>query len=61
MKKEKDKEINKEAEDWDFSEGFGGLPEDLDLKHNLGCASGRQKKKQEIKQDSENTSQQKSR
>ncbi|MGY6744989.1 MAG: hypothetical protein ACXIUQ_19820 [Cecembia sp.] len=45
MKKRKTSKIEKEqAEEWDLSEGFGGLPEDIDLKHNLGCVSDRKKK-----------------
>ncbi|WP_291780012.1 hypothetical protein [Cecembia sp.] len=45
MKKQKIAKIKKEeAKEWDFSEGFGGFPEEIDLKHNLGCASGRKKK-----------------
>ncbi|MBS9523424.1 hypothetical protein KIH41_14275 [Litoribacter ruber] len=35
------------AEEWDFSEGFGGLPDDADLTGNIGCASGRRKGKAE--------------
>lgn len=32
------------ADDWDFSEGFGGIPEDVDLTKNIGCASDGKKK-----------------
>ncbi|MDN3669162.1 hypothetical protein QWY93_07470 [Echinicola jeungdonensis] len=46
MKKKKIKNDKKqETEDWDFSEGFGGLPNDADLMKNVGCASRRKKKK----------------
>jgi|UPI0002A6D7DA hypothetical protein len=27
------------AETWDFSEGFGGIPENVSLTQNIGCAS----------------------
>jgi len=37
------------ASEWDFSEGFGGLPEDLDLTQNLGCVPERKKKPNLIK------------
>jgi hypothetical protein len=43
MKKKKEKE--EIAEEWDFSEGFGGIPEDVDLTKNIGCASNSKKKK----------------
>ncbi|GAB3658954.1 hypothetical protein GCM10028791_32210 [Echinicola sediminis] len=34
------------AEEWDFSEGFGGLPDDIELSKNIGCASnGKSSKK----------------
>lgn len=42
-KKEKIKPENL-AEEWDFSEGFGGIPEDVDLTKNIGCASSGKKK-----------------
>jgi len=31
--------------DWDFSEGFGGIPDDVDMTKNIGCASGPKPKK----------------
>lgn len=34
-----------ESEEWDFSEGFGGIPGEVDLTKNVGCASGSKKKK----------------
>jgi hypothetical protein len=37
------------ATEWDFSEGFGGLPEDLDLTQNLGCVPERKKKPNHLK------------
>ena len=27
------------ADEWDFSEGFGGIPENVSLTKNIGCAS----------------------
>lgn len=42
-KKEQPKE---EATEWDFSEGFGGIPEEVELTKNIGCASNGGKKKQ---------------
>jgi hypothetical protein len=45
MKKQKQiKDKPEYANEWDFSEGFGGIPDEIDLKHNLGCASGKSKK-----------------
>jgi hypothetical protein len=38
-KKTKKKPPEQEAEEWDFSEGFGGIPGDVDLTRNIGCAS----------------------
>ncbi|RZS95175.1 hypothetical protein [Cecembia calidifontis] len=46
MKNKKPKEKAQDfAEEWDFSEGFGGIPQDVDLTKNIGCASGGNKKK----------------
>lgn len=45
MKKQKIKVTEKEAEEWDFSEGFGGIPDDVDLTRNIGCASESKKKR----------------
>lgn len=46
MKKiDQKKPIEEEAETWDFSEGFGGIPEDVELKRNIGCASDSKKGK----------------
>lgn len=47
MKKDgqKKKIIEEEAEEWDFSEGFGGIPDDVDLTRNIGCASDSKKGK----------------
>jgi hypothetical protein len=54
MNKKKDiKTAKEEPKEWDFSEGFGGFPEEIDLKHNLGCASGRKKKDGKSKTDNE--------
>ncbi|SNS10083.1 hypothetical protein SAMN06295967_103171 [Belliella buryatensis] len=46
---QKPKKTEEEAEDWDFSEGFGGIPEDVDLTKNIGCAGGGSRKKQKEK------------
>ncbi|MCR9016267.1 hypothetical protein [Aquiflexum gelatinilyticum] len=27
------------ADEWDFSDGFGGIPENVSLTKNIGCAS----------------------
>ena len=32
------------ATEWDFSEGFGGLPTEVDLTQNLGCVPDRKNK-----------------
>lgn len=32
------------SDEWDFSEGFGGIPQDVELTKNIGCASGGNKK-----------------
>ncbi|AFL83861.1 hypothetical protein Belba_1227 [Belliella baltica DSM 15883] len=47
MKKEDQNKPKKEdeAEEWDFSEGFGGIPDDVDLTRNIGCASDSKKGK----------------
>ena len=58
MKNPKTKPINEEeAEDWDFSDGFGGFPEEIDLKQNLGCASDRKKKARNLKEDNKDANQ----
>ncbi|WP_304516633.1 hypothetical protein [Cecembia rubra] len=36
------------AEEWDFSEGFGGIPQELELTKNIGCASDGKKKQKPI-------------
>lgn len=46
MKKQK-KSKPTPAEDWDFTEGFGGIPEDVSLTKNIGCAGGNSKKSKE--------------
>jgi hypothetical protein len=43
-KKSKKKPPEQEAEEWDFSEGFGGIPENVDLTRNIGCASNSKSK-----------------
>ncbi|MFD2035880.1 hypothetical protein ACFSKL_13840 [Belliella marina] len=45
MAKKTDRKKEKEAEEWDFSEGFGGIPDDVDLTRNIGCASDSKKGK----------------
>jgi hypothetical protein len=46
MKKDDQKKpIEEEAEAWDFSEGFGGIPQDVELTRNIGCASDSKKGK----------------
>jgi hypothetical protein len=55
MKKQKQiKDKPEYADEWDFSKGFGGIPDEMDLKHNLGCASGRRKKEENPITDKEN-------
>lgn len=44
MKNKKPKVRPKDfADEWDFSGGFGGIPQDVDLTKNIGCASGENK------------------
>jgi hypothetical protein len=38
-----------EAEEVDFSEGFGGIPNDASLTGNLGCVPDRKKAKEKPK------------
>ncbi|MCH7414173.1 hypothetical protein MM213_11790 [Belliella sp. R4-6] len=45
MAKKKGQKNEEEAEEWDFSEGFGGIPDDVDLTRNIGCASDSKKGK----------------
>jgi len=40
---EKEKEL--EVDEFDFSEGFGGIPSDVEFTKNIGCASNSKKKK----------------
>ncbi|MBD8488797.1 hypothetical protein IFO69_08575 [Echinicola sp. CAU 1574] len=50
MKKKKKliKELKEEVtEEWDVEDGFGGLPDDLDLSKNIGCASNKNKKRKD--------------
>lgn len=46
------------ATEWDFSDGFGGLPSEVDLTQNLGCVPDR-KKKPNLKSSSEKDSRKK--
>jgi len=41
----KKKQKEEEAVEFDYSEGFGGFPDDVDLTKNIGCASNSKKKK----------------
>ena len=53
-KKKEQKE--EEAEEWDFSEGFGGIPDDVDLTRNIGCASDSKKGKKSKNTENEKNS-----
>lgn len=57
MKKNKaKKEVEKLALERDFSEGYGGIPQDVELTKNIGCASGGNKKsKPTVSQNHKNT------
>jgi hypothetical protein len=44
MGSNKKKKKEEYASEWDFSEGFGGMPEEVDLTQNLGCVPERKKK-----------------
>ncbi|WP_111320801.1 hypothetical protein [Algoriphagus chordae] len=49
-KKQPEKEVEIEAEEWDLSAGMGILPSDVSLTQNIGCVGGKAKKsKQTIK------------
>ena len=52
----KKKEQKEEAEEWDFSEGFGGIPDDVDLTRNIGCASDSKKGKKSKNTENEKNS-----
>ncbi|MCH7397286.1 hypothetical protein MM236_04770 [Belliella sp. DSM 107340] len=56
MAKKKEQKNEEEAEEWDFSEGFGGIPDDVDLTRNIGCASDSKKGKKSRKSENENNS-----
>lgn len=47
--KSKTKSVEKDkdqmAEEYDFTEGFGGIPSDVEFSRNIGCASNSKKKK----------------
>jgi hypothetical protein len=55
-KPDNEQKVQKEtlADEWDFSEGFGGIPENVSLTKNIGCASnsGHKNKKTEKKSSS---------
>jgi hypothetical protein len=55
-KPDNEQKVQKEtlADEWDFSEGFGGIPENVSLTKNIGCASnsGHKNKKNEKKSSS---------
>lgn len=46
--KTKDKSSEKEkeqmADEFDFTDGFGGIPSDVEFSKNIGCASNSKKK-----------------
>lgn len=45
MKNSKNKKTpEKEAEEWDLSEGMGILPNDISFTQNIGCVGGKVKK-----------------
>jgi hypothetical protein len=37
------------ADELDFSEGFGGIPDNVNLTHNIGCVPDQKKKKGAVK------------
>jgi hypothetical protein len=58
MKKNRKEKISAAlAETWDFSEGFGGIPENVSLTQNIGCASNSgNKAKKSLKKSSSDAS-----
>ncbi|WP_186757118.1 hypothetical protein [Echinicola salinicaeni] len=48
MKKKKSKKENPspKEQEWDYSEGFGGIPEEVDLTKNIGCGTSKKLKKE---------------
>ncbi|WP_187176641.1 hypothetical protein [Algoriphagus sp. AK58] len=42
------------ATEWDLSEGFGILPNDIPLTQNIGCVGGKPKKPDSSKKEPEN-------
>jgi hypothetical protein len=54
MKSKPNKPVPPEPVEWDLSEPFGVLPQDLSLSHNLGCVRSSSGKK-EIKPSSSDT------
>lgn len=47
MKKQKrNKDKPEYAKKWDFSEGYGGIPENVSLTHNIGCGAKSLKNRQ---------------
>ena len=56
-KENKEEKSKKEtlAEEWDFSEGFGGIPENVSLTKNIECASNSADKKKKTGKFSQST------
>jgi hypothetical protein len=42
--KSSEKVKEQKVDEIDFSEGFGGIPSDVDFNRNIGCASNSKKK-----------------
>ena len=56
-KPDHEQKVQKEtlADEWDFSEGFGGIPENVSLTKNIGCASNSGSKDKKIEKKSPST------
>jgi len=44
LTKSSKKEKEQETDEVDFSDGFGGIPSDVNFTRNIGCASNSKKK-----------------
>lgn len=42
------------AEEWDFSQGMGILPDDVPLTQNIGCAGGKSQKAKKAESEKKN-------
>jgi len=42
--KDKDSKKEKMADEFDYTDGFGGIPSDVQFSRNIGCASNSKKK-----------------